>query len=443
MNNIYKIPPQAIEIEESILVACILYKESLTEAAEGLRPEYFYKSAHQKIFTAMIELYNKKEPVELPILVNTLKKKGWLEEIGGATYLVNLIDNVPLATNILSSINIIREKAALRQTIEKCNNIVMECFEDSNEAIKIIDNAQKEILSVEIEDPNGKTYSTMPEIIEEGIDLLEERSDSKGKITGVSTGFDRLDYLIWGLQPSDLTLIAARPSAGKTAFALNIARNAVFENIPVAIFSLEMSKQQLLFRLFSDQAKINSQKFKSGMFTHDEWANLTDAAGVINDLPMFIDDSAGLHIQQIQRRARKMYKKHKIGLIVVDYIQLVIGEGKNRDREISSISMGLKNLAKELNIPVIALSQLSRKLEERNNKRPRLSDLRDSGTLEQDADIVMFIYRDEMYNDNENNPYRGKAEIIVAKQRNGPVGKIELAFVDKYTSFYPLAHEDY
>lgn len=441
-DSLYKIPPQALEAEESILSACIILPESLTETIEILKPGHFYKSSHQVIFQMMVDLHSKKEPVDLVTLANKLKQKDKLEEIGGATYLARLTEEIPLAVNVSHYANIIREKAALRQTIEKCNNIVMQCFEDSDDAIKIIDEAQKEILSIEIEDPNNKTYSTMPEIIEEGIDLLEERSESKGKITGVSTGFDRLDYLTWGLQPSDLTLIAARPSAGKTALALNIARNAVSKNIPTAIFSLEMSKQQLLFRLFSDQAKINSQKFKSGMFTHIEWGEITEAAGVINDFPMFIDDSAGLHIRQIQRRARKMYKKHKIGLIVVDYIQLVTGEGKNRDREISSISMGLKNLAKELNIPVIALSQLSRKLEERNNKRPRLSDLRDSGTLEQDADIVMFIYRDEMYNDDENNPNKGKAEIIIAKQRNGPVGKIELAFVDKYTSFYPLAQED-
>lgn len=437
-----KIPPQAVEAEESLLSACIISPGSLTETIEILKPEHFYRSSHQIIFQAMLDLNSKKEPVDLITLVNKLKQKNKLDEIGGATYIARLTDEIPLAVNIPHYANIVREKALLRLTIEKCNKITIQCFEDSNGAARIIDEAQKEILSIEIGDSSDKTYSAMPEILKEGLDLLEERCETPGKITGVSTGFDRLDFLTWGLQPSDLILIAARPSMGKTSLALNIANNAAIKDIPAGFFSLEMAKQQLLFRLMSDHAKINSQKFKSGFLGCNDWSRITSAAGAMNDLPLFIDDGAGLHIRQIQRRARQLYKEHRIGLLIVDYLQLVSGDGANRDREISDISKGLKNIAKELNIPVIALSQLNRKLEQRNNKRPIMADLRDSGSLEQDADVIMFIYRDEVYNEDENNPNKGKAEIIIAKQRNGPTGTIQLAFVDKYTSFYSLAQED-
>lgn len=440
--SLYKIPPQNLEAEESILSACLIYSESFIEVVDVLQPDYFYRSSHNKIFQAMIDLHDKKEPVDLVTLANKLKQKNQLDEIGGASYLANLVDTVPLATNVSHYANIIRDKATLRQMIEKCNKITTQCFDDSNKAVNIIDEAQKEILSIEVKDPNKQTYSTMPEVLEKGLELLEERSANPGKITGIKTGFDRFDFLTWGLQPTDLILIAARPGTGKTSLVLNIIRNTITDNIPVAFFSLEMSKQQLLYRLISDMAKINGQKFKSGYLERDDWDKITDAASIINDLPLFIDDTGGLHIRQIQRRARKMYKKHKIGLIVIDYLQLISGDGINENKELTEISKGLKNIAKELNIPVIALSQLNRKLEQRNNKRPILADLRGSGSLEQEADTIVFIYRDEMYNKDENNPNKGIAEINIAKQRNGPTGHIKLAWVDKYTSFYPLAHKD-
>lgn len=443
MNNqqdpsLYKIPPQSIETEESVLSACLIDPESLTDAVEILNPEYFYRSAHQKIFKGMVDLHAKKEPVDLITLSNSLKQIGALEEIGGATYLAKLVSEVPMAVNVKHYATIIRNKAVLRETIEKCSIIAKQCFEDAIETVDIIDNAQREILSIEVEDPNIKTYSTMPEILETGVDLLEERHANQGKLTGLQTGFAGFDSLTWGLQPTDLILIASRPSAGKTSLALNIAKNAVMDNIPAVIFSLEMSEQQLLFRLMSDLSKINGQKFKSGLFGRDDWQSLTDTAATINNFPLFMDDSGGLHIREIQRRSRSIYKERGIGLIVVDYLQLISGDGKTREREISDISKGLKNIAKELNIPVVALSQLNRNLEQRSNKRPILADLRDSGSLEQDADIIAFIYRDEMYNRDEDNPNRGVAEINIAKQRNGPTGTIKLAYVEKYTSFYPL-----
>ena len=429
-----------MDAEQSLLSACIISSESLLEAIEILRPDHFYRTSHQKIFQAMICLHNKNEPVDLVTLANKLNQKNQLAEIGGATYLANLVDNIPLATNILHHANIIRDKAVLRLAIQKSQNIIKSCYEDSGDVTKTIDTAQREILSIEIEDPDDKNYSTMSEIAEEGFDILDERSRNSGKITGISTGFTQLDVLTWGLQPSDLILIAGRPSMGKSALAINLASHAAIEeNIPVAIFSLEMSKQQLLFRMLSDKAKINGQKFRSGMFSRAEWGQLNASAGRIADAPIYIDDSSSLHIDQVLRRSRRIWKKHGIKLIVIDYLQLMQGDKTaSREREIASISGGLKGLAKELNIPVIALSQLNRGLENRNNKRPMLSDLKDSGTLEADADVVAFIYRDEMYNKDENNPEKGVAEIIVAKQRNGPTGTTTLAFVGRYTSFYNL-----
>ena len=446
----FRVPPNAIESEESVLSACIVLPDSLIEALEILRPSHFYRQAHVKIFQAMVDLHAKNEPVDLVTLSNRLKQKDQLDEIGGATYLARLVDTIPVAVNVSHYANIIRDKAALRITIQKSSNIISKCYDDSEDASTIIDTAQKEILSIEVEDPDDKNYSTISEIAEEAFDVLDERSKHPGQITGISTGFTQLDMLTWGLQPSDLILIAARPSQGKSGLMLNLARHAAVEcGVPVGIFSMEMSKQQLMFRLLSDMAKMNGQKFKSGIFTQSEWTRLYDVASKLADSPIYIDDSSGLHIRQIQRRARKLWKKHNIGLIFIDYLQLMSGENSSsRNEEIASISGGLKGLAKELNIPIVALSQLNRKLEQRTNKRPILSDLRDGGSLEQDADIVTFIYRDEVYitkkyNDDGSKTEafekcEGIAEINIAKQRNGPIGTIKLSFVDRYASFYPI-----
>jgi len=449
--SLYKIMPQNLEAEESILSSCIISPESLAEVVGILQPIHFYRSSHQKIFQAMTDLFAKGEPVDLVTLANKLKQKDELAVIGGASCLAKLVDTVPIAINAAHYANIIRGKAALRLTIQKSQNIIKSCLEDSDDDVSsIIDTAQREILSIEIENPDDKSYETMADIAEKGFDVLDVRSQNPGKITGVPTGFTQLDMLTWGLQPSDLIIIAARPSAGKSGLACNIARHVAIENnIPVAIFSLEMSKQQLLFRFLSDLAKVNGQKFRSGMFSRDDWSQLSSAGGKIADAPIYIDDEGGLHINQVLRRARRMWKKHGIGLIIIDYLQLMQGDkSETRDREIANITGGLKGLAKELNIPVVALSQLNRALEIRANKRPQMSDLRESGSIENDADIITFIYREEIYvtkkyNDDGSKTEafekcEGIAEIIVAKQRNGPVGTVKLAFVDRYASFYNL-----
>jgi len=444
-NQLSQVPPQNLEAEESILAACLISPESCEEIVDLLTPEHFYKSAHGKLFAAIIELKNKYQPVDLITVSNLLRSRGELEQVGGASYISSMIDNVPMATNALHYAEIVRDKAAKRLTIKHCNEITKNCFADSEPAIDIIDVAQNKMLSIELSDPGKVTFLSMNEIMYDSIDTLDERFLNKGKLTGVPTGFHQIDELTWGLQKTDLIIIAARPSMGKTSLSLNIARHAAIdceEKYPVGIFSLEMSKQQLSFKFMADLAKINTQKFKNGYFSREDWVSITGAAGRLAGSPIFIDDSSGLTINEIRRRARQMWKRHKIKLIIVDYIQLMSGSGskqQNREREISEISTGLKNLAKELELPVIGISQLNRKVEDRNDKKPRMADLRDSGGIEQDADTIAFVYRDEVYNTDENNPLRGTADIIIAKNRNGPTGTARLAFVDKYASFYNLA----
>lgn len=446
--SLHHIPPQSLEAEESILSACLLSPESCEEIIDLLRPDNFYRSAHIKIFTAIIELHNKKQPVDLVTLTNRLRENGHLEEIGGAAFLASLVDEIPMAVNVVHYAEIIRDKAAKRLAIQYCNEITQNCFSDNMPAAEIIDTAQNKILSIDAINPDKVTYRSMEDILMDGIDTLDDRFLHKGQLTGVPTGFSAIDELTWGLQPTDLIIIAARPSVGKSSLALNIARHASIDCIekpfPVGIFSMEMSEQQLLFKFMADLAKINTQKFKSGLFSRQEWQKLTDAAGRMSDAPIHIDDNPGLTIFDVRRRARQMKKKEDIKLLIIDYIQLMSGSGKeSRNMEINEISTGLKNLAKELEIPVIALSQLNRKVEDRNDKRPRLSDLRDSGSIEQDSDVIMFIYRDEVYNKDENNPEKGMAEIIISKNRTGPTGFAKLAFINKFASFYELARNDY
>ena len=379
--SLYKVPPNNLEAEEAVLSACIMSAESLLEAIEILKPDHFYRSANKYIFQAMVDLYKNGQPVDLVMLANELKQKKQLDTIGGATYLSKLVDEIPMAVNVPHYATIIREKAILRIAIQKCNTIATDCFNDSMSATNIIDNAQKEILSIEVENSDDNSYSSMAQIAEKGIDVLDERSKHPGTINGLPTGFKDIDNLTWGLQKSDLIIIAARPSMGKSALALNIARHIAIdkaEPVPVAIFSLEMSKEQLLFRLMSDMAKINSQQFRSGYFSPSDWSNMVSATDKITNAPIFIDDNGGLSIDKVQRRSRKMFKKHGLGLIIVDYLQLMEGnQTGSRDREVASITGGLKAIAKELNIPVVALSQLNRSLETRSNKRPQLSDLRE------------------------------------------------------------------
>ncbi|MCJ7541215.1 MAG: replicative DNA helicase [Desulfobacterales bacterium] len=435
--SLYRIPPQSLEAEESILSAILVDNDTLPEILEILSPQDFYRSSHQKMFTAITELFSKDEPVDLVTLTNILRERGWLEGIGGASYLANLVDTVPLAVNAQYYAKIIHEKACLRQLIEKTNAIAKRCFEDQGDVESVIDFAETSIFEIS-ENKIKPAFYPIGKIIEINIDALEERQGNKALVTGVPTGFTKLDELTAGLQKSDLVILAGRPGMGKTACALNIAKNsAVDANIPVAIFSLEMSKEQLSFRMLSSEARVDSSRLRRGFITQDDWIKITDAAGFLSQAPIFIDDSPNITVLEIRAKSRRLKMESDIGLIIIDYIQLMKGRAsaERRDLEISEISRSLKALAKELDIPVLALSQLNRKLEERSDKRPQLSDLRESGALEQDADIVAFIYRDELYNKDENNPNKGKAEIILAKQRNGPTGIATLTFLATYTRF--------
>ena len=442
---LHKVPPQNLEAEESVLSAILLDNSTLLDVLETLEPEDFYRSAHAKMFTAITELFAKNEPVDLVTLANILKEKGQLEEIGGATCLAKLVDTAPLAVNAQHYARIIRDKAALRKLIEHSNAITARCFEDSGDVDDVIDFAEKAVFEI-AGNKNKKSFYPLSQIIGDSIDALEERQGNKTLVTGVSTGFSRLDNLTSGFQGSDLIILAARPSMGKTALALNIARNAAIDaNTPVAIFSIEMSKEQLSMRLLCAEARIDSSRLRSGFFSREDWVSLTNAAEVLSDADIYIDDSPDLTAMSIRAKARRLKMDKNLGLVIIDYLQLMKGRAsaERRDLEISEISRGLKALAKELDIPVLALSQLNRKLEERHDKRPQLSDLRESGALEQDADVVAFIYRDEVYNKDENNPNKGIAELLLKKQRNGPTGDVKLAFISTYTRFEDLADDKY
>jgi len=441
--SLYKIPPQSIEAEESLLSGILIDNNTLLDIIDIISPEDFYRSAHQKIFSGIVELFSKNEPVDLVTLTNALKERGNLEEIGGATYLATLVDTVPLAVNAKHYAKIVHDKATLRRLIEKTNEIAKECFEDRGNVDEIIDFAESSIFEIS-KNKHKQAFYPISEIIDGNIETLEERQGNKALITGIPTGFTRLDNLISGLQKSELIILAARPSMGKTALALNIARNAAVDaNVPVAIFSLEMSKEQLSMRLLCSEARIDSSRLRGGFFSMEDWRKLTDAAGVLSDTSIFIDDTPDISGMEIRAKARRLKMEKDIGLVIIDYLQLMKGRmsAERRDLEISEISRSLKALAKELDLPVMALSQLNRMLEQRNDKQPRLSDLRESGALEQDADVVAFIYRDEIYNSDENNPKKGTADILIRKNRNGPTGEETLTFLDSYTRFENLAFE--
>jgi len=443
--SLYKVPPQSLEAEDSLLSAILINNEALYDVVEMLLPEDFYRSAHQKIYHAITELLAKNEPVDLVTLTNRLRQKNQLEEIGGAAYLAQLVDAVPLAINAQHHAKIIHDKACLRRLIEKANDIATQCFESQRDVEDLVDYAESAIFDI-AGDKIQPAFHPISTLIEQNIDALEEREGNKALVTGIPTGFTDLDYLTSGLQKSDLIIIAARPSMGKTAFALNIARNAAVDaGVPVAVFSLEMSKEQLSMRMLCAEARVDSFRLRSGFLGKDDWGRLTDAAGILSDAPIYIDDSPDITAMSIRAKARRLSREKDLGLVIIDYLQLMRGTftAERRDLEISEISRSLKALAKELNLPVVALSQLNRKLEERSDKRPQLSDLRESGALEQDSDLVAFIYRDEVYNKDEMNPNKNKAEILLKKQRNGPTGELILTFLNAYTRFENYAEDPY
>jgi len=442
--SLYKLPPQNIESEENLISAILLDNDVLHDVVEVVAPDDFYRSSHKVIYKAITELYSKNEPVDLITLTNILKERGKLDEVGGATYIAGIVDTVPLAVNAQYYAKIIHDKACLRRLIEKANEISRRCYEDSGDVDEVIGFAEKSVFEI-AEDKIRPSFFPISRLVDDNIAALEEQQGKRSLVTGVPTGFKEFDKLTSGFQGSDLIIIAARPAMGKTSLALNIARNAAVKgNIPVAVFSLEMSKEQLSMRLLCSEARVDSSRVRGGFLGDDDWLKLTDAASVLTAAPIFIDDSPDITSLSIRAKSRRLKMDNDLGLVVIDYLQLMRGNSRaeRRDLEISEISRSLKALAKELDLPVVALSQLNRKLEERGDKRPLLSDLRESGALEQDADLVAFIYRDEIYNKDENNPKKGTSEIILAKHRNGPVGNVNLTFLSAYTRFEDMAFDN-
>ena len=438
-----KVPPQNIEAEQSILSAILIDNNTLPEVLEILSKKDFYREVHQKIFSAMVDLFERSEPADLITVTNILKEQGQLESVGGATYLSELVDTIPMATNAAHYAKIIHEKATLRRLIERAASITSRCFEDRGDMEEILDFAERSIFDIS-EDKVKPAFHSLADILTDTYKAVEQAYENKVLVTGVPTGYHELDQLTSGFQPGDLVIIAGRPSMGKTALALNITQNATAATgTPSAIFSLEMSKEQLSLRLLSSEARVDSSKMRGGFLKESDLARINRAAGSLYDLPVFIDDSAAISALEIRAKARRMKMEKGLGFVIIDYLQLMRGpaSAERRELEISEISRSLKALAKELHIPVVALSQLNRKVEDRSNKRPILSDLRESGAIEQDADVIMFIYRDEVYNTEPDNPNRGIAEVHLAKQRNGPIGTVKLTFLDHCTRFEDHASE--
>jgi len=437
----HKLPPQHIEAEQSVLGGILIENYAVNKVMEILKPDDFYRDSHRKIYKALIDLSERDEPADSITLTNELKNSGHLDSVGGASYVASLIDLVPTAANIEYYAKIVKEKAILRKLIQTSTEIITQSYEDRGDVEGFLDEAERAIFDIS-ENRVRPSFYPIRDVVKDSFKILERLYEKKELVTGVPSGFKDLDRMTAGFQPSDLIIVAGRPSMGKTSFCLNLAQYAAIEKkTPIAIFSLEMSKEQLGIRMLCSEAHVEGTKLRSGFLSESDWPRLTIAAGNLSDAPIYIDDTAALTILELRAKARRLKTEHGgLGLVIVDYLQLMKGRTRveSRQQEISEISRSLKALAKELNIPVIAVSQLSRKTEERTGNRPQLSDLRESGAIEQDADLILFIYRDEVYNRSEDNPNRGKAEIIIGKQRNGPIGKIELAFLDKFTTFKEL-----
>jgi len=432
-----KVPPQDLEAEQYVLGGILIDPGALHLVAELLIPAHFYRDAHGLIFEAMLDLFESGEPVDLITLTHQLRKKNRLEQAGGATYLSALAEAVMTAANIASYARIVHEKALLRAVITKGAEIAARGYDASEDVERLLDDVERSIF--ELSQTRIKpAFFDLQTIIKKNFKTLEAAYQRKEVITGIPSGFKELDRLTSGFQPSDLIIVAGRPSMGKTAFALDVCRNAALKTgTPVVIFSLEMSKEQLGMRMLCSQAKVDSSNARTGFLQEGDFARLIEAASVLSEAPVYVDDSQTLSVLEVRAKARRLMMDKGIGLLVVDYLQLMRGRHRteSREQEISEISQGLKALAKELNIPVVALSQLNRQVESRSDRRPLLSDLRESGAIEQDADVIAFIYRDEVYNKSEDNPNKGTAEIILGKQRNGPLGTVKLTFINKYTRF--------
>ena len=430
-----KVPPHDIEAEQAILSSMFIDKEAVAAAMELLKSDSFYRPDHQLIFEAAMELYSAGKPIDIITVKSRLEDKGMFEQVGGIAYIAQIASAVGSSVNARHYAQIVEQKAVLRRLIKTTTEISQECYDGKNNINTIMENAEKGIFDI----MNGRTSGEMSHIREVTVSAFEKIEDiykNKGKLTGVATGFVDFDAKTAGLQRSDLVLLAARPSMGKTAFALNIAQNAAIRhNVPVAIFSLEMSKEQLVNRMLCSEAMIDAQKLRTGELMDDDWPKLIQAMGPLSQANIYIDDTPGVSPMDIRSKCRKMKLERGLGLILIDYLQLMSGDGKieSRQQEISAISRSLKAIAREMDAPVIALSQLSRACEQRSDHRPMLSDLRESGAIEQDADVVAFLYRDEYYF--PETEAKNQAELIIAKQRNGPTGTVNLAWLGQYTKF--------
>ena len=432
-----KVPPNSVDAEQSILSAVLIDNQVLPEVLEVLSPQDFYREIHGKIFKAMVDLFERNEPADLITLTNLLKQQGQLEAVGGASYLADLVDVVPMAVNARQYAKIVQEKAILRRLIEQSAAITTRCFEDKGDTEGILDFAERSIFEIS-ENKVKPSFYALKDILTDTYRAVEEAYENKALVTGIPSGFQDLDQKTSGFQRGDLIIIAGRPGMGKTALALNIARNAAQETgEPTAIFSLEMSKEQLSLRMLSSEAGVDSTRMRGGFLNQEDLEKINRAAGVLYDTNLFIDDTPSISALEIRAKARRMKMEKGLGLIAIDYLQLMRGRAsaERRELEISEISRSLKALAKELAIPVIALSQLNRKVEDRTNKRPVLSDLRESGAIEQDADVIMFVYREEVYNKQVDQAKMRLAELSVAKQRNGPTGTVNLTFLEEFTRF--------
>jgi replicative DNA helicase len=434
-----RLPPQSLEAEVSVLGGILLENEALNRVLEVIQEGDFYRESHRKIFAAILQLYERNEPADLITLSEVLKKREEFEAVGGIEYLNSLVNSVPTAANITYYAKIVKEKSILRKLINRATEIISQGYGGSGDVDEFLDRAERSIFEIS-EDRIRPSFYPIKDIIKSSFKTIEKLYEKRQLITGVPTGFAKLDELTSGLQPAELIIVAGRPSMGKTAFALNIAQHAAIEaQVPAAVFSLEMAKEQLALRMLCSEAKVDAHRLRGGFLSESDWPKLTRAAGNLSEAPIFIDDTPGLTALEMRAKSRRLKKEHNLGLVIVDYLQLMRGrpDSDTREQEISDISRSLKSLAKELNVPVIALSQLNRRVEERGDRRPQLSDLRESGAIEQDADVIIFLYRDEVYSKSEDN--KGKAEIIIGKQRNGPTDKFELAFLDKYTCFENLS----
>ncbi|MBR6308837.1 MAG: replicative DNA helicase [Lachnospiraceae bacterium] len=438
-----RILPNSTDAEKSVIGSMLMDRDAITTASEILTGEDFYVKQNQILFETMVELHNEGKPVDLVTLQNRLKEKDVPPEITAMEFVRELLEATPTSAHVKHYANIVAEKATLRKLIKATENVENDCYNQKDSVETIMDEAEKNIFKV-LQRRNAGDYVPISTVVNNALDKISIAARNKGAVTGIPTGFIDLDFKTAGLQPSDLVLIAARPSMGKTAFVLNIAQHVAFkQGLPTAIFSLEMSKEQLVNRLFSLQSGVDAQKLRTGNLDESDWELLIEGATDIGQSKLIIDDTPGISIGELRSKCRRYKLEHGLSIVMIDYLQLMTGSGKNaesRQQEISEISRSLKGLARELQVPVIALSQLSRAVESRPDKRPMLSDLRESGAIEQDADVVMFIYRDDYYNHESES--KGISEIIIAKQRNGPIGTVKLAWLPELTKFANLAHDN-